>query len=169
MFGIMPRRNLNIRNALRSRNSRRPRRTSFALLVVSVALLGGGGATIIQAGSHSTFFATLGLAFCQPTFGQHLCHPEYKKHPFIYLCSFIYWLLVFFYIQVTGAHFEFEVKWALRAHYPPRSYLLPHLVCLLWDVGPSSPPTPRAHHAALRLEDEPAPQDPRICGWLALC
>ena len=31
-----------------------------------------------------------GLAFCQPAFGPHLCHPEYKKHPFIYR------LLVFF-------------------------------------------------------------------------
>ena len=88
------RRHLNIRLALRSSNSRRPRRASFALLVVSMGGLGGGGATIIQAGSHSTFFVTLGLAFCQPICGPHLCHPEYKKHPFIYrslvfFCSLI--------------------------------------------------------------------------------
>ena len=61
--------------------------------------LGGGGATIIQAGSHSTFFVTLGLAFCQPTFGLHLCDPGYKNHPFIYrllvlFCSLIIKLLV---------------------------------------------------------------------------
>ena len=30
-----------------------------------MALLGNGGATIIQAGSHSAFFVTLGLAYCQ--------------------------------------------------------------------------------------------------------
>ena len=69
--------------------------------------LGGGGATIIQAGSHSTFFVTLGLAFCQPICGPHLCHPEYKTHPFIYR------LLVFFCSVVldsyTLAHFEFKV------------------------------------------------------------
>ena len=53
------RRRLNIRPALRSSNSRRPRHASFALLVVSMGGLGGGGATIIQAGSHSTFFVTL--------------------------------------------------------------------------------------------------------------
>ena len=93
------RRDLDIRNALRSGNSRRPRRTPFALLVVFVALLGGGGATIIQAGSHSTFFVTLGLAFCQPICGPHLCHPEYKTHPFIYR------LLVFFCSLILNSWF----------------------------------------------------------------
>ena len=81
------RRHLNIRLALRSSNSRRPRRASFALLVVSMGGLGGGGATIIQAGSHSTFFVTLGLAFCQPICGPHLCHPEYKTLWFLILGS----------------------------------------------------------------------------------
>ena len=93
------RKDLNIRLALRSSNSRRPRRASFALLVVSMGGLGGGGATIIQAGSHSTFFVTLGLAFCQPICGPHLCHPEYKTHPFIYR------LLVFFCSLILNSWF----------------------------------------------------------------
>ena len=108
------RRDLNIRNALRSSNSRRPRRASFALFVVSVALLGGGGATIIQVGSDSTFFVTLGLAFCQPTFGPHLCHPGYMKHPFIYR------LLVFFCSVVLDSHTLGASPEKLGPEYYPR-------------------------------------------------
>ena len=95
---LRSRRDLNMRNALRSSNSRRPRRTSFARLVVSVALLGGGGATIIQAGSHSTFFVTLGLAFCQPTFA-HIYVILNIRNIRLYTghwCSFVllFWILI---------------------------------------------------------------------------
>ena len=57
------RRHLNIRPALRSKNSRRPRWTSFVLLVVSAGALGGGGPAIIQKKFHSTFFMTFGQLF----------------------------------------------------------------------------------------------------------